>query len=358
MASKTVKANVVDKFDNLLEYRAWVDAQMGRLHDFNRDFPSWFTVEGVQSNIRSVGEKWYGKGVTAQEVVAGITQYKDPALIERLMAKVQDAIPTATSDQVKVRRMDFNDRGMGLFSFDRAAMGLYRLTEFFSPSLGRTVEREECEAVDGKWLLIADGSQVVERLEQHPDGRPKVRTSTKKVFAWFPKRNKEREAVEIYIGCGGNSNLSAEQMLYSGLGAIVFAQMLDKARIPTKVTMVVGSTPDSYETAYLALIPVKKYDQQLDANLLATLSSDPRFYRHDGFRGVVSIYDHFGKECPSTLGSAMTREGIVRCIEQLTYTKDAKLAANRFYFGGTHTEHDAVTQVKLAVQTLAKKLNP
>lgn len=357
MDTYKMKAFVRDDFRNLAEYRAWVNQKMETLSLKNRWHRDSFTLKQTQYRIIQEGPEWYGEGTTAEELLAGISQYSRPDLVEQLIGKVRDEIPRAVTNLIKVRKMDFNDRGMGLFSFDRAAMGLYRLKELYCPSLERVVEKEECHESDGRYTLIIDGSEVLERWEQMPDGRPKVRTTSKKVFAFFPRRNKEREAVEIYIACGGNSHLTAEQMLYSGLGAIVFAEILSKARIPTKITMAIGTSTDNWMSSLVSLIPVKNYDENLDSNLLATLSSDPRFFRFDGFRGIISTYDHFGKSCPWSLGACINQPMLMRCIEDSTYTKNAKLVSNRFYFGGTNTEEQAISQVNKAISTLSKVLN-
>lgn len=350
-------ALVRDDFRNLVEYSKWVDGKMETLSAVNKYHHERFKLNSLKSRIAS-DETWYGEGTTAEELIAGITQYRKPELITELLDKVKEEIPAAVSEQIQTKRMAFNDRGMGLFSFDRAAMGLYRIKEWYSPSLGKTVEKDECLESEGVFTLIEDGSEVIERWEQKPDGKPKIRTITKKVFAWFPNRSKEREAVEIYIGCGGNSHLSAEQMLYSGLGAIVFAEILAKARIPTKITIAVGSSDDNWATSCISLVPVKNYDENLDSNLLATLSSDPRFFRNEGFKGIIATYDHFGKECPWSLGSCIDQEMLMKSIEDSTYTRTAKLAANRFYFGGTYSERDAIKQISQAITTLSKNLNP
>jgi hypothetical protein len=358
MEMETMRVSVNDSFRNVVEFRDWANRKMNALNVSNqRVRDRYIGRPAIMRMMESNGIEWFGEGTTPEELIDGITEYSNPKLIDELMGKVNSDIPKATTEQVKARKLAFNDRGMGLFSFERAAMGLYRLKELHSESLGRRVEHEECRISGRNYVLAADGSEVTERWEQNADGKPKARTSTKKVFAWFSKRNKEREAVEIYIGCGGNSNLSAERMLYSGMGAIVFAQILAKAGIPTKITVMVGTTPDQAATAYFSLVPVKNYDEPLDANLLATLSSDPRFFRYDGFKGLIAVYDHFGQNIPNNLGSVMPREMLVRCIENSTYTKTAQLAPNRFYFGGTYSADAAISQVMDAIATLAKKLN-
>ncbi|MBK6834070.1 MAG: hypothetical protein IPG89_07270 [Bacteroidetes bacterium] len=66
---------------------------------------------------------------------------------------------------------------------------------------------------------------------------------------------------------------------------------------------------------------------------MALLSSDPRFFRYEGFKGIVSIYDYFRKQTPETLGRGMTKDILQEVIEKSDYSTKAKLAHNRFYFG-------------------------
>ena len=63
------------------------------------------------------------------------------------------------------------------FSFDRAAMGLYRVKELFSTVHGRRVEENETEELGGGRVLSVDGSPVEERWECRPDSKPSARIS-------------------------------------------------------------------------------------------------------------------------------------------------------------------------------------
>jgi len=135
------------------------------------------------------------------------------------------------------------------------------------------------------------------------------------------------------------------------------AQILEKARIQTRINIVIGSSPDNFlKEAYGAVIPVKNYDEKLDINLLALLTSDPRFFRYEGFKGIVSVYEYFGQSCPSNLGYGFDKDLLEKAIEHSTYTKTAKLAPNRFYFGWTFSENQAVEAINETINDLEKKL--
>lgn len=352
-----LKAHIVDNFKNLLEYQEWVKDSVANISDANKVSVQRFERSSIESMI-SMSKKWFGEGVTFDELAKGITNYKSPELIQRLLGRVNDKMTTRTKDQIKTRRVKFNANGLGIFIFDRASMGMYRLKEFYSDKHEQVVQREQVKEVNKNFKLISDGSKVIERWEQKPDGKPKVRTTNKNVYAYFPPLNKENKAVELFLTCGGYAGVDSDQFLYSGMSAIVIAQLLEKARIKTKITIVIGSSPDGFKrNAYAVVVPVKNYDEALDINLIALLSSDPRFFRYEGFKGVVSLYDYFGVEAPGSLGTAMTRDYLYKTIEESDYSKRAKLAPNRFYLGGTFTERDALRMIENTIEEIAERIN-
>jgi hypothetical protein len=353
-----LKAFVKDDFANLLEYQEWIKERFANLSELNKSFSYRFTKDYVDRLIQRQ-PSWYGS-TTYEEMERGITQFKDPELIERVYSQVNDKITTAVREKIKAKKILYNPNGLGVFIFDRAAMGMYRIKEFFSPSLDRVVEQEEVKQASRSYVLIKDGSPVRKRWEQRKeDGKPKIRTTSKNVYAYYPKISKERQAVELYLACGANSNINSEAFLYSGISAIIVAQILEKARIPNRISIAIGSSPDNFRsTAYACIIPVKEYDENLDVNLLALLSSEPRFFRYEGFKGVIGMYDYFKASCPSGLGNGMTRQYLSQVVERSTYTKNARLAPNRFYFGWTFSERDAVDTINDTIEEIAQRLMP
>jgi hypothetical protein len=351
-----LKAHIKDDFKNLLEYRQWAESKFQNLGYENQIYLNRFSKEFVDNRIKK-NPTWYGD-TSYEEMDAGITQYKSPELIEKIYSQVNDKINTATRSKIKSRKMRYNPLGLGVFVFDRAAMGLYRLKEYYSHSLQRTVDKSLIALSQKGYVLTEDSSKVTERWEERPDGRPKARTSSKNVFAWFPPQRKEKNAVEMFISCGAHSAIDSEKFLYSGIAAIITAQLLDIARIPTRISLVIGSSPNAFKkTTFASIIPVKNYDETLDINLLALLTSDPRFFRFEGFKGLIGIYDHYGKEIPSNFGMGMNRDYLVDTIEKSGYAKKANLAPNRFYYGWTFSESEAIDQINSAIEEIAQKVN-
>jgi hypothetical protein len=352
-----LKAYIKDDFKNLLEYRQWAETKFKNLQFENETYLDRFTKEFVDGRILT-NPDWFGKNTSYEEMSAGITQYKSPDLIEKIYSQISDKISTTTRSKIKARKINYNPSGLGVFVFDRAAMGLYRLKEYYSHSHARVVDKSEVSRSSDGYILSADNSKVTERWEERPDGRHKIRTTSKNVFAWFSPQSKEKSAVEMFITCGAPAAIDAEKFLYSGIAAIITAQILEMARIPTRINLVIGSSPDQYEEkVFASIIPVKNYDETLDINLLALLTSDPRFFRYEGFKGLLGIYDHFGASIPSNFGTAMNREYLTDTIEKSGYAKKSGLTSNRFYYGFTFSESEAIDQINSAIEEISGKIN-
>ena len=98
--------------------------------------------------------EWFGKDVTFQELSKGITAYKNPELIDRIFQKMYDKVPSNTKDKIKARKVKYNPYGLGVFVFDRASMGMFRLKELYSETHQRTVEHEEVKKSKDQFHLI------------------------------------------------------------------------------------------------------------------------------------------------------------------------------------------------------------
>lgn len=351
-----LKAHIKDDFNNLLDYHEWVNNTIKNISYKNKNILKMFDKYEIDKLTRT-NSKWFGSDVTYEKLVKGITEYKDPELIERIFNQVNDKVSTQTKDKIKARKVRFNPNGLGVFVFDRAAMGMYRLQEFYSPSHNQIFDEVFVKQTNTGFELKADGSYIEQRFEQKENGQPKIRTTSKNVYAYFPRINKEKQAVELFISCGGHVGIIADELLYSGISAIVVAQLLEKAHIQTKISVVFGSSPDGFNaTVYGCLVPVKKYDEALDINLLALLTSDPRFFRYEGFKGIISSYDYFKATCPETLGKGMTKDYLTEVIEKSDYSKNRQLAPNRFYFGWAFSEDTAIAQINETIEEISKRL--
>ncbi len=339
-------------FKDLLDYQQWLKDTFSNLKK-NKIQLRRFTRQYIEDRIR-LRPSWFGAGATFDQMEGGITEYKDPELIERIFNEVLDGLSTEFTDRIKPRKVRYNPNGLGVFVFDRAAMGMFRLKEYYSPVHDMVFDREEVRQTKSGWELIQDGSEITERWEQREDGKTKIRTSNKNVFAYYTLPDKEKQAVEIFITCGGHSDISSDRMLYSGISAIVVARLLEQARIMVKINLVIASSPDGFNSVYGGIIPIKRYDEPLDMNLIALMTSDSRFFRYDGFKGIIAFYDHFGQTAPNSLGAGVHGEQLRKAMEVVS--SQEHFANNRYYFGWNFSKDSAIDTIKETMEDLNKKL--
>lgn len=307
---------IKDDFKNLLDYQAWVKQTFENLSSKNKWYKNVYCKSHTEKIIAD-DSSWFGKGTTFNELEEGVTQYQNPNLLDRLYQKVQHELSPVISQKLQARRLKFNSLGFGMFCFDRAAMTLYKVKE----------------------------SERSDKL--------KVKTGTKELFAYFPEVSREKHAVEFFISCDASGSVKAEQMLYGGVSAVIMAELLIKAGIKVKINIVIGSALDGLRQKYVGcIIPVKQYDEPLDRNVLALLSSDPRFMRFDAFKGVICAFENFGMETPGGMGLPMNGPQLKTLLEDSGYTENLP-SKHRFYFGGTFTEEDALTKINNTINDIS-----
>lgn len=353
-------AVIRDDFANLIEFRKWAK-------DYWRDHitqtqKEYFYLTDEQVRSQATWGNQYGKGASADEILEGIRRFRDPDLIGSLLARFETALPQEIRNAVPKRRLDYNDRGLGVFSFDRAAQGLYRLPEFVNPATGekvddRLVEREAASpnstSKERYWQAATQPRQeLVKRWELRPDGSPLFRTTSKRVFGHFPKTKRMKAATEIFVSCGNYSDITPEQFLYSGMVALVIARLLIRGGVPVKINTVIGwRGSSSMEDYCCAVVPLKHYDEPLDDNLLAVATSDPRFWRCEGFRACMCLRQSAGMNLS---GAGLVGYELRRVFNQAPY---AKGTANRFFFGRVRSQAEALTAIEDAIVRILEPLN-
>lgn len=348
-------ALIKDDFRNLLEYQRWLDVEFNQLSAKNSDRKSQYGKDFTERMIR-LDSNWYGKGVTYEELEAGVKEYVKPELLDEIYNQVQHELNPVVTQRLKARKMKFNSLGFGMFCFDRAAMTMFRNEEFYSPSLKTKLDNSEVKKVAKDYKSKKDNSKVIKRWEQKQDGSNKIRTNTKELFAYFPEVPRDRHAVEFFISCDAPASTKADEMIYGGVSAVIMAELLIKAGIKVKINVVIGSAIESDRQKYVGcLIPIKQYDETLDRNVVALMSSDPRFMRFDGFKGVIAAFDNFNITAPAGLGYAMNARQIEILLEQSGYAQKSQ-AQHRYYFGGVTSEREAIRDINRTIQDIANHL--
>lgn len=163
------------------------------------------------------------------------------------------------------KKLDYNDREIGVFSFDRAAMGLRR---------GK---------VDGKIKIVSD---------------------IRKSFAWHVKKNNTDRAVKIFMISGGSAGVTKDQMIYTSMAGVLLSQTLVEMGYSVEVNclMEVGVNKGD---GVVGLIRVKKIEDDLNVNDLMMVTGDARYFRYTGFRGLIAMLDAVGLQARNSIGSTV-----------------------------------------------------
>lgn len=343
-----VKIKFTEEHKSLPAFRRWVKTQEPNLSSENRLLYNEYAKKR-KLNHRDI--EFIGSNNLA-ELKAGITEFKDPALMKKVADNLGYQLDSNATSKIKKRKLSYNAMGLGSFSFDRALMSMQKAKEFYSEKHSRIVEDHEVKTLSiGNFELKADGSKVDQRDKIKANGKPQVRTTVKEVFAYFPEQKKESKAVDIYIYIGHHGGVTSEKMLFVGTVANHVANQLTKAGIKVKITGLMGTSKSrkSGEVFHTAPIVLKDYNQALDPNLVSVVTSDSRFYRFEGFMSIAAIFQSFGVDWEQ---GGMQREYFKEILPQIKAQFDPKNERTVLLFGRITSMEEAINDYNNALKTI------
>lgn len=275
-------------FDSVFAFNAFVDHEIQQLSSSNAS--RWNNVVQSTSQNLNSGTDWYGtptpKDVKELEEHRTFLGMK---LAQKIQPQIKDKLATYLDylqDSVLPKpKMAYNDRGLGVFSFERAAMAMYK--DF---------------PVDTQTPVNTAVSQMNIELRNH-----QISTSVKSVYAYFQDKQMSYPSMQLYIMAGANANVKGDQLLYVGLACAELVDFLELRSISVEVNVLLG-TSFSNQVA-MACVRVKRFQDRLDKNQLLLISSDPRYFRYRGFKSLVALSNYFGLTIPSGLGSITAQMG-------------------------------------------------
>ena len=321
----------------------------------------------------------------------GLVRFGGMKMLEDLERKFeQEIIKLGLMNKLPKPELTFNDRGLGNFVFDRAAQSLQYKYDYWSPTLERLVDDTEFtkvadddEDAPPRFTLDADGSEVIRRVQQQENGLPAVVTANKKVFAYTPRNDKLSGGVELFVSAG-NYHFSGTEFMYSGLVVILITKMLERAGIKVKITVVVGwmsalvvnyrpdyianFNPDPVsakrsqelfkleigaadarqrDTYCAALVTAKNFNESLDRNLLALVTSDPRFWQVEGY----AICETIGKKFNRRTSYGLVGRALKGVLDVENYKPEMK---HKFCYGRVQGDDEVIGEVKRAIEELAE----
>lgn len=277
--------------------------------------------------------------------------------------------PFVDIDQVK--RIEFTDKEVGIFSFDMASLGLVRVYEYYSPLLKRVVSANFVKSEktgSGETLFYYQGtpfvpkhkieyvgkqggyySEILKRLvdkdeliqeesedkivvlyfpekdkiEKHEverkqklnkDGKKKFATTFKKCFIEIKKVKSQLPRVDIIVPLTYNANVTADQAFWNCIQVLSICEKLSKSGINYRVVGAVCTLMRTANKEIYQFINLKNENQPLDPNQLSIVVSDMRFFRLTTFLMIyMTQYDAgFGNRMTQGIGSAITESDVIK----------------------------------------------
>tara|TARA_R110002049_G_scaffold113040_2_gene263046 strand:+ start:17268 stop:18281 length:1014 start_codon:yes stop_codon:yes gene_type:complete len=275
-------------FDSVLAFNAFVDDEIKQLSSTNASRWNW-VKESTNDQLNN-GTDWYGMPTPkdVEELEAHRT-FLGMKLVEKIQPQIKDKLANyleyLEESVLPKPKMAYNDRGLGVFSFERAAMGMYR-------NFPVNTQNPVNTAV----------SQMTIELRKH-----QIQTSVKSVFAYFQDKESAYPSLQLYLMAGANAHVEGNDLLYVGLACAELVEFMELRGISVEVNVMLGSSFNNQVA--MACIRVKRFQDKLDKNQLLLISSDPRYFRYRGFKGLVALSNYFGLTIPSGLGTISASMG-------------------------------------------------
>lgn len=310
-------------FRSVEEQRAFTQAELSRLSPANRIVLRY--IDTVAASKIRLQSDWYGhpkpqslEELQNHQAFLGMDRFRQ--LQPEIRQYMNRFLPFLREEEQRHRRLRYNARGLGVFSFDRAAMDLFR---------HQPIRTDSPAAITQTQLGIALG-------------RTRVRTSVREVYAYFEEKPQQKKTMRLYLYIGGASELSGDQLYYTGLACTEVIRYMEARRIPSVLTVVSGTT--SLGPLCISTTVIKDAETPLDINQLLLHCSDPRYYRYQGFQHIVALHNAAGYRIEHNLGERQPGQVKAYLLEQ---DPDALL------FGDSHSIQEAVQEVARMIEKIS-----
>ncbi|MFC4633523.1 hypothetical protein ACFO3O_06370 [Dokdonia ponticola] len=261
-------------------YHAFVEKQCKQLFMDNAQ-----TLEMIIKNAQTrivKSSDWYGNPPpNALRDLQEHRYFGKMELLEVIAPKIQKELDRYTDlvedDLLKRPQLSANSKGLGVFSFDRVMMGLYKI-----PFTKRSSELERFH------------HQLKIEL-----GKDKA-TTVKNTHLYFENKSSSKPTLTLTVLAGANANTKGDALYYVGIAVALLTEYLESCHIAVAIDVLLGTSFGVH--TIVSAIRVKHFEDSLDINQLLVLASDPRYFRFNGFKGLIALADYCGINIPNGLG--------------------------------------------------------
>ncbi|WP_025741936.1 hypothetical protein [Aquimarina pacifica] len=313
-------------FDSVHAFHEFVDLQLEKLTPAHAKIRAAIHKR-AENRIRNHSD-WFGTPPpkTIDELVAH-QQFLGMQYLQEVQSKINTALEgylRMLEDQIIEKpTVVYNDKGLGVFSFDRAATGLFRMQPTaITPPIQKHISQMKIEL-----------------------DRENKCTLTKKVYGHRSNHAASHPSLQVYIVAGANAKTKGDELVYVGLGCAALVEFMEVRGIPVQVNVILETF---YDTSYrVGIITVKPFHHPLDKNQLLLISCDPRYFRYRGFQGIIALSNYFKTPIDQALGTQV--KDIGKEIVQVLNPKG-------FVFENSYSLDAAVQEVAQIIKTYATKL--
>jgi len=268
---------------------------------------------------------------------------------EEVLDKIRDYLQKSSTADVMKPRMVYNDKQLGEFIFERAAMSLEPEIYLYSPSKKREIDtlKEKIIYEGNKMFLESDKSPVVNALKietsdgieyQELNGEESLieaskkgvvvcTSGNKKVYLYKEKKPKTYNAIKIIVGMTNGGWTSWDNDFYTGICAACCVDVLESLGYSVHVEVVMGGgrcgssvcgglfplkfskSNDVHGRRYFSFT-AKSFDSQGDFDGLLYTLCDPSFHNIKFISYLNNFMTYFGDAVDTSSNPTQRWHGI------------------------------------------------
>lgn len=366
----------------------------------NANFKSY-----VEGKLRSGDTKAYGlfgKHPRNYEEAMSRTKFlyydEYKRIKEKVEKKIREELQKSSIVEAMKPKLVYNDKQIGEFVFDRAAMSLQPEIYYYSPSKKREIDalKEKIIYEGKKMFLETDKSLVVYALKVEKEngenefieikgesslseaakkGIVSCTSANKKVYLYKEKKPKMFNGVKIIVGLTAGGFTRWDNDFYTGIAAVACVDVLESLGYSVDVEVAVGGGRCGgcrrkllFDNRYsegrrFFTFTAKSFDEQVDLDGLLYTLCDPSFHNIKFISLLNYFFRFFGDELDTNANPSSTWHGIgdydmINPIGMYHKHMDMKKGNNNlihFYIHQVGSEQDVVRQITDLVLTCENK---